>query len=170
MVKLYADIGRPRGTVGKVSASEARSPGFGPPWLGQRSRWESRPLALVGNNVGAVTLLIDRKGSVFPRWTGRFLVKIDVHIASFRCLSEERLSFLASTLHTRLLPVQHWLFSLVPSILFSFFASYMAALDYLLTKECLRSTSCHLLATEQDAGMSPFKSPRPPKTPQSSLL
>ena len=34
-------LGRPRGTVGKASASEARGPGFEPPWLVQRSRWES---------------------------------------------------------------------------------------------------------------------------------
>ena len=85
--------GRPRGTVVKASASEARGPGIEPPWLVQRSRWESRPLSLVGNGAGAVTLLIDRAGSVFPRGTGRFLVKKDVHIASFRCLSEERLSW-----------------------------------------------------------------------------
>ena len=32
------DIGRPRCTVGKASASEARGPGFEPPWLVQRSR------------------------------------------------------------------------------------------------------------------------------------
>ena len=29
---------------------------------------------------------------MFPRWTGRFLVQKGVHIASFCCLSEERLS------------------------------------------------------------------------------
>ena len=51
----------------------------------QRSRWKSRPLSLVGNGAGAVTHPIDR--------TGRFLVKKGIHIASFRCLSEERLSF-----------------------------------------------------------------------------
>ena len=66
--------GRPRGTVGKAPASEARGPGFEHLWLVQRSRWESRPLSLAGNGAGAVTLLIDRKGSVFPRGTGRFLV------------------------------------------------------------------------------------------------
>ena len=32
---------------------------------------------------------IDGKGSVFPRVIARFLVKKGVHIASFRCLSEE---------------------------------------------------------------------------------
>ena len=41
-----ANVGRPRGTVGKASASEARGPGFKPPWLVQWSRWESRPLSL----------------------------------------------------------------------------------------------------------------------------
>ena len=41
--------------------------------------------------MGAVTHPIDRKGAVFPRGTGRFLVKKGVNIASFRCLSEERL-------------------------------------------------------------------------------
>ena len=79
--------------MGKASASDARGPGFEPLWLVQRSRWESRPLSLVGNGAGAVTHPIDRKGTVFPRGTGRFLVKKGVHIASFRCLSEERLSF-----------------------------------------------------------------------------
>ena len=89
------NLGRPRGTVGKAPASEARGTGFEPPWsrLVQRSRWESRPLSLVGNGAGAVTHPIDRKGSVFPRETGRFFVKKGVHIASFRYLSEERLSF-----------------------------------------------------------------------------
>ena len=86
-------VGRPRGTVGKASASEARGTGFEPPWLVQWSRWESRSLSLVGNGAGAVILLIDWKGSVFPRGTGRFLVKKGVHVASFRCLREERLSF-----------------------------------------------------------------------------
>ena len=94
-MEFCALSGRPRGTVGKASASEARSrgPGFEPPWLVQRSRWESRPLSLVGNGAGAVTHPIDRKGSVFPRGTGRFLVIKGVHIASFRCLSEEITSF-----------------------------------------------------------------------------
>ena len=67
-------LGRPRGTVGKASASEARGPGFEPPWLLQRSRWESRPLSLVGNGAGAGTHPIDWAGAVFPRGTGRFLV------------------------------------------------------------------------------------------------
>ena len=63
--------GRRRGTVGKASASEARGPGFEPPWLVQRSRrWESRPLSLIGNGVGAVTHPIDREGSVLPWGTG----------------------------------------------------------------------------------------------------
>ena len=79
--------------MGKASASEARGPGFEPPWLVQRSRWELRPLSLVGNGAGAVTHPIDREGSLFPRATGCFLVKKGVHIASFRCLSEEKLSF-----------------------------------------------------------------------------
>jgi hypothetical protein len=57
----------------------------------KRSRWESRPLSLVGNGAGAGTHPIDRVGSVFPRGTGRFLVKKGVHIASFRCLSDETL-------------------------------------------------------------------------------
>ena len=83
---------RPRGTVGKASASEARGPGVEPPWLVQRLRWESRPLSLVGNGAGAVTHPIDRAGSVCPRGTGRFLVMKGVHIASFRCLSDETLS------------------------------------------------------------------------------
>ena len=74
--------------MGKAPASEARGPGFEPPWLVQRSRWESRPLSLVGNGAGAVTLLIDRAGTVFPRGTGRFLVKTGVDIACFRCLSK----------------------------------------------------------------------------------
>ena len=56
------------------------------------SIWESRPLSLVGNGAGAVTHPIDREGSVFPRGTGHFLVKKGVHIASFRCLSDETLS------------------------------------------------------------------------------
>ena len=43
--------------------------------------------------MGAGTHPIDRKGSVFPRGTGRFLVIKGVHIASFRCLSEEITSF-----------------------------------------------------------------------------
>ena len=53
------------------------------------------PAQLVGNGAGAVTLLIDRKGSesAFPRVTGRFLVKKGVHIAFFRCLSDGRLCF-----------------------------------------------------------------------------
>ena len=88
----FCTKGRPRGTVGKASVSEARGPGFVPPWLVQRSRWESRPRTLVGNGVGAVTHPIERKGSVFSRGTGRFLVKKGVHIASFRCLSDETLS------------------------------------------------------------------------------
>ena len=67
--------GRPRGTVGKAPASEARGSGLEPPWLVQRSRWKSRPLSLVGNGAGAVTHPTDRKGSVFPRGTGRFLIK-----------------------------------------------------------------------------------------------
>ena len=75
--------GRPRGTVGKASASEARGPGFEPPWLVQRSRWKSRPLSLVGNGAGAGTLLIDRAGTVFPRGTGRFLVIKGVLMHSF---------------------------------------------------------------------------------------
>ena len=79
--------------MGKASASKARGPGFEPPWLVQWSRWESRPLSLVGNGAGAVTHPIDRAGSVFPRGTGRFLVKKGVRIASFRCLSEATLSF-----------------------------------------------------------------------------
>ena len=61
--------------MGKASASEARSSGFEPPWLAQRSRWESRPLSLVGNGAGAVTHPTDWAGSVFPRGTGRFLVQ-----------------------------------------------------------------------------------------------
>ena len=85
-------IGRPRGTVGKASASDARGPGFEPPWLVQRSRWESRPLSLVGNGAGAVTHPTDRAGTIFPRGTDRFLVKKGVHIASFCCLSDETLS------------------------------------------------------------------------------
>ena len=79
--------------MGKASASEARGTGFEPPWLVQWSRWESRPLSLVGNGAGAGTHPIDRAGAVFPLGTGRFLVIKGVHIASFRCLSEERLSF-----------------------------------------------------------------------------
>ena len=87
-----SDMGRPHGTMGKASASEARGPGFEPPWLVQWSRWESRPLSLVGNGAGAATHPIDRAGSVFPGGSGRFLVKKGVHIASFRCLSDETLS------------------------------------------------------------------------------
>ena len=79
--------------MGKASASEARGTGFEPPWLVEWSRWESRPLSLVGNGAGAVTHPIDRKGSVFSRGTDRFLVIKGVHIASFRCLSEEITSF-----------------------------------------------------------------------------
>ena len=94
-VGLMCSEGRPRGTVGKASASEARGPGFEPPWLVQRSRWESRPLSLVGNGAGAVTNLIDWKRSVFPRGNGRFLVTKGVHIASFRCLSDETLIFVS---------------------------------------------------------------------------
>ena len=93
--------GRPRGTVGKASASEARGPGFEPPWLVQRSRWESRPLSLVGNGAGAGTHPIDREGSVFPRGNGRFLVKKGVHIASFRCLSEEITSLFSTRYQAR---------------------------------------------------------------------
>ena len=52
----------------------------------KRSRWESRPLSLVGNGAGAGTHPIDREGSVFPWGTGRFLVKKGVHIAS--CVRE----------------------------------------------------------------------------------
>ena len=58
----------------------------------KRSRWESRPLSLVGNGAGAGTHPTDRAGSVFPRGSGRFLVKKGVHIASFRCRSEATLS------------------------------------------------------------------------------
>ena len=52
-----ANPGRPRGTVGKASASEARGTGFEPPWLVQRSRWPIRwletarglePIRLIG--------------------------------------------------------------------------------------------------------------------------
>ena len=90
----YPLAGRPRGTVGKASASEARGPGFDPPWLVQWSRWESRPLSLAGNGAGAVNY---RKGSVLPLGTGCFLVNLKkgVRIASFpsRCLSDETLSF-----------------------------------------------------------------------------
>ena len=91
VVVRLARILRRRGTVGKASASEARGNGFEPPWLFQWSRWESRPLTLVGYGVGAVTHPIDREGpgSVFPRETGHSSLK-GVHIASFRCLSEER--------------------------------------------------------------------------------
>ena len=64
-------LGRPRGTVVKASASEARGPGFEPSWLVQWSRWESRPLTLVGNGAGAAIHPTDRKGSVFPEVTGR---------------------------------------------------------------------------------------------------
>ena len=67
--------GRPRGTVGKASASETRGSGFEPPWLVQRLRWESRPFSLVKNGAGAVTLLIDREGTVFPGAIGRFFDK-----------------------------------------------------------------------------------------------
>ena len=78
-------------------------PGSNPRGWFKRSRWESRPLSLVGNGAGAVTHPIDRKGSVFPRGTGRFLVIQGVHIASFRCLSDEITSFffsnIAGTLH-----------------------------------------------------------------------
>ena len=84
--------------MGKASASEARGPGFEPPCLVQRSRWESRPLSLVGNGAGAVTHPIDRAGTVLPRGTGRFVVKKGVHIASFRCLSEETLNLFLSLL------------------------------------------------------------------------
>ena len=77
------ELGRPRGTVGKASASEARGPGFEPPWLVQRSRWESRPLSLVGNGAGAGTHPIHRAGAVFPRGTGRFLVKKGVLMYPF---------------------------------------------------------------------------------------
>ena len=84
--------------MSKAPASEARGPGFEPPWLAQRSRWESRPLTLVGNGVGAVTHPIDWAGTVFPRGTGRFIVKKGVHIASFRYLSDETLSFFSFAL------------------------------------------------------------------------
>ena len=40
--------------------------------------------------------MIDRKGSVFPRGTGLFLVIKGVHIASFCSLSDETLSFVAT--------------------------------------------------------------------------
>ena len=79
--------GRPCGTVGKASASEARGPGFDPPWLVQRSRWESQPLALVGHGAGAVTHATDRAGTVFPRGTGRFLVKKSVLMYPFAVLA-----------------------------------------------------------------------------------
>ena len=49
-------------------------PGSNPRGWFKRSRWESRPLLLVGNGAGAGTHPIDREGSVFPRGTGRFLV------------------------------------------------------------------------------------------------
>ena len=50
-------------------------PGSNPRGWFKRSRWESRPLSLVGNGAGAVTHPTDRAGTVFPRGTGRFLVK-----------------------------------------------------------------------------------------------
>ena len=91
---------RPRGgTVGKASASEARGPGFEPPWLVQRSRWESRSLSLVGNGAGAVTYPIDRKGSVFPRGTGRVLVKKDFLMHPFAVSSKKHsVCFVAANL------------------------------------------------------------------------
>ena len=49
-------------------------PGSSPRGWFKRSRWEPRPLSLVGNGAGAGTHPIDREGSVFPRGTGRFLV------------------------------------------------------------------------------------------------
>ena len=110
-VNVGNEVGRPRGTVGrKASASKARGPGFEPPWLVQRSRCESRlrVLTLVGNGAGAVTHLIDRAGSVFPRGTGRFLVKKDVHIASFRCLSDETLSLRPRATQARGPSEGHW--------------------------------------------------------------
>ena len=67
-------------------------PGSSLLWLVQRSRWESRPLLLVGNGAGAVTHPIDQAGTVFPQGTGRFLVQKGIHIAPFRCLSEATLS------------------------------------------------------------------------------
>ena len=84
--------GRPRGTVGKAPASAARGPGFEPPWLVQRSRGESRLLSLVGNGAGAVTLMIDRAGSVFPRGTGRFLVTKGVHMMFKTLVDVKKLS------------------------------------------------------------------------------
>ena len=69
--------------MGKASASEARGTGFEPPWLVQWSRWESRPLSLVGNGAGAVTHPIDRAGTVFPRGTDPFLVEKGVLMHPF---------------------------------------------------------------------------------------
>ena len=40
----------------RVKDAEGRGPGLEPPWLVQWSRWESRPLSLVGNGARAVTL------------------------------------------------------------------------------------------------------------------
>ena len=101
-LNLTTTGGRPRGTVGKASASEAGGPGFEPPWLVQRShRWarESRPLSLVGNGAGAVTYPIDRKGSVFPRGTGRVLVKKDFLMHPFAVSSKKHsVCFVAANL------------------------------------------------------------------------
>ena len=49
-------------------------PGSNPRGWFKRSRWESRPLSLVGSGAGAVTHPTDWAGTVFPRGTGRFLV------------------------------------------------------------------------------------------------
>ena len=68
------ETGRPRGTMGKASASEARGTGFEPPWLVQMVALGIVTLSLVGSGAGTGTHPIDRAGAVLPRGTGRFLV------------------------------------------------------------------------------------------------
>ena len=94
--------GRPRGTVGKASASEARGTGFEPPWLVQWSRWESRPLSMVGNGAGAVTHPIHRASTVFPRGTGRLLVKKGVLMHPFAVSVKKHSVVFKGTAHGRL--------------------------------------------------------------------
>ena len=43
--------------------------------------------------MGAVTHPIDRAGIAFLRGTGRFFLEKGVHIVSFRCFSEETLTY-----------------------------------------------------------------------------
>ena len=74
----------------KLPPLKLEVPGSSPRgWFNGRAR-NRDPFRWLETARGLYTHPIDQAGTVFPRGTGRFLVKKGVHIAPFRCLSDER--------------------------------------------------------------------------------